>query len=235
MTVRAHPCLPTTVVFAAQMCLPYSLSCAILRGNKATPCGATNTGSGSSHQTKGTRPMVDNLSYHTLFSVDNSTELQRVVRMAKSWCADLSRILYASPGDLLLLQRLYDVSKQYVNVLMVDETEALQLAADAASDEIVRRDKLTGGKFLPIKSGYVYLMRSLLDDYKIGCSARPQNRILTLGITLPYPVEILYLIFTPDMYRTEQELQDRFRDKCIAGEWYKLNEADVADFARMAA
>lgn len=179
--------------------------------------------------------MPNDLSYHTLFSVDNTPELQRVIRMAKSWCADLTRILYASPGDLLTLQRLYDVSKHYVNVLTTDESEALQLAADAASDEIVRRDKLVAGKHPPIKSGYVYLMRSALDDYKIGCSARPQNRIMTLGVTLPYPVEILYLIFTPDMYRTEQALQDRFRDKCIAGEWYKLDEADVAEFARMAA
>lgn len=179
--------------------------------------------------------MANDLSYHTLFSADNTTELQRVIRMAKSWCADLTRILYASPADLLLLQRLYDVSKQYINVMTPDEANALLLAADAASDEIVRRDKLVAGKHPPIKSGYVYLMRSLLDDYKIGCSARPQNRILTLGVTLPYPVEILYLIFTPDMYRTEQELQERFHDKCIVGEWYKLDESDVADFARMAA
>lgn len=179
--------------------------------------------------------MANDLSYHILFTADNTTELQRLIGMAKSWCADLTRILYANPRDLLLLQRLYDVSKQYVSVLMPDETDALQLAADAATDELTRRDKLVAGKYPPIKGGYVYLMRSTLGDYKIGCSARPQNRLMTFGVTLPYPVELIHLIYSPDMYRTEQELHARFQDKRIAGEWFKLDEGDVAVIMEMAA
>lgn len=218
-----------------QTCLPTRDICAKIWGNENAPGGVGSTIRALTSHTKGTRVMANDLSYHTPFSVDSTSELQRIIGTARSWCADLSRIYYASPRDLFLLQRFYDISTQYVNILSVDDSNALQLAADAASDELLRRDKLCLGNHPPIKSGYVYLLRSGLGDYKIGCSMKPQNRLLTFGVLLPYPVELLCLIFTPDMYRTEQELQDRFHDKCIAGEWFKLDEADVAVIMEMAA
>ncbi len=77
------------------------------------------------------------------------------------------------------------------------------------------------------KSGYVYLLQSPTQAYKIGYSNDPDNRIKTFGIQLPFEVEYIVLIETSDMVGLENQLHQRFADKCVNGEWFNLSDEDV--------
>lgn len=64
--------------------------------------------------------------------------------------------------------------------------------------------------------------------YKIGCSENPQERVKKLQAGCPLPITLVHTIETPRPRETEAALQRRFCQKKELGEWYRLNEADVA-------
>jgi len=78
------------------------------------------------------------------------------------------------------------------------------------------------------KAGYVYLLQSPSENYKIGYSATPEDRVKTFKNTLPFEVEYICLIPTDNMRKLEGELHDRFEDRRVEGEWFALTENDVA-------
>lgn len=166
-------------------------------------------------------------SYHIPYPLNNSTEIERIVAWARTICADLTRIQFFTPYELRAMSRLYGVAANTVNVVTPTELDMLYLAADAASDELVRRDRLCTGAHLPEIMGFVYLLRTSLDYYKIGCTTKPRNRLLTFGIQLPFEVELVCLIYTRDIYHMERELHSRFREQRERGEWFKLSADDV--------
>jgi hypothetical protein len=76
------------------------------------------------------------------------------------------------------------------------------------------------------RPGYVYLLKSE-KGYKIGYSIRPQDRLKTFHIKLPFHVEYEHLIATDDMVETERKLHRIFAHKHINGEWFDLSPEDV--------
>jgi hypothetical protein len=76
-------------------------------------------------------------------------------------------------------------------------------------------------------AGWVYLLQSPTNHYKIGCATNPRNRAKTFGIQLPFEVEFLALIYTEDMYSLEGSLHEKFANKRVNGEWFALDAADV--------
>lgn len=76
-------------------------------------------------------------------------------------------------------------------------------------------------------AGWVYLLQSPTNHYKIGCATNPRNRAKTFGIQLPFEVEFLALIYTEDMYSLEGSLHEKFANKRVKGEWFALDAADV--------
>lgn len=74
--------------------------------------------------------------------------------------------------------------------------------------------------------GYVYLLQSER-GYKIGKSKSPGKRVETLGVVLPFPIDTVALIKTPNMGQLELELHNHFADKRINGEWFALTPEDV--------
>lgn len=79
----------------------------------------------------------------------------------------------------------------------------------------------------PDNAGYVYLLQSPSTAFKIGRSRNPKDRLKTFGVKLPFEVEFIALIKTPDMYRLENILHQRFAKKRIKGEWFRLNADDI--------
>jgi hypothetical protein len=75
--------------------------------------------------------------------------------------------------------------------------------------------------------GYVYLLQSDTGHYKIGRAKTPDKRIKTFGIKLPFKVEYLAVIKTPDMIALEKQLHERYEQKRINGEWFDLLPEDV--------
>ena len=77
------------------------------------------------------------------------------------------------------------------------------------------------------KAGYVYLLQSPTNAYKIGISKRPDDRLRTFSVKLPFEISYVCLIATQDMYGLETKLHAQFADKRINGEWFALDDADV--------
>ena len=79
----------------------------------------------------------------------------------------------------------------------------------------------------PTSPGYLYLLRGVHGFYKIGLSDTPQDRVATLGVQLPFAIEVTHLIKTNNMKAAEGRLHTRYADKRVNGEWFKLDETDV--------
>jgi hypothetical protein len=79
--------------------------------------------------------------------------------------------------------------------------------------------------------GYVYLIRAVTPDnhYKIGLSKEPVKRIVSMGVKLPFPIEVIHLIHASDRFLAEKTLHNRYVDKRVNGEWFELSAQDIQD------
>lgn len=75
--------------------------------------------------------------------------------------------------------------------------------------------------------GYVYLIQSSTGYYKIGRTSNPNDRMKTFNVKLPFEVEYTCVIETPDMFKLERELHQRFAKNRVNGEWFALSSEDV--------
>jgi hypothetical protein len=76
-------------------------------------------------------------------------------------------------------------------------------------------------------TGYVYLIQSPTGAYKIGRTKDPNDRMATFSVKLPFEVEYVCVIQTPDMYSLETDLHNRYAKQRVNGEWFQLNPEDV--------
>jgi len=77
------------------------------------------------------------------------------------------------------------------------------------------------------RPGWVYLLASSLGYYKIGCTKNPESRMKAFAAQLTFHATYIALIKTDDMVKLERKLHIRFGAKCIDGEWFDLEDADV--------
>jgi uncharacterized protein involved in high-affinity Fe2+ transport len=78
-------------------------------------------------------------------------------------------------------------------------------------------------------AGVVYLARSGR-NYKIGFSNDSGRRAYELRLAMSDPTEIVHEINTDDPVGIERYWHDRFAERRVGGEWFKLTEADVRAF-----
>jgi hypothetical protein len=76
------------------------------------------------------------------------------------------------------------------------------------------------------RRGYVYLIKSYDDFYKIGQATNPKARVLSFQ--LPYKPKLIHTIPVSDMDWSERYLHRRFAGKRVDGEWFALDSQDVA-------
>lgn len=83
--------------------------------------------------------------------------------------------------------------------------------------------------------GYIYLIKGVFPSkcYKIGLTKEPKSRISTLGVQLPFPIEVIHLIKTNDMRGLEKALHNKYADKRVNGEWFALTDSDVQEICSM--
>ena len=83
--------------------------------------------------------------------------------------------------------------------------------------------------------GYVYLLKDVevSGRYKIGMTTNPQQRMGNFGVKLPFQTELIHLFYTDDCRRDERQLHERFAQKRRGGEWFALNDSDVAYIKRL--
>lgn len=75
--------------------------------------------------------------------------------------------------------------------------------------------------------GYVFLIRSP-HGFKIGKTTNMQNRIRLFDSKCPFPISLEHYAWFEDCSGAERALQTRFHGKRLEGEWFDLNDADVA-------
>ena len=76
--------------------------------------------------------------------------------------------------------------------------------------------------------GYVYLAHSETGQYKIGRSKSPPERIRVFDTRMPISVTLIHLIRCDDDRRAERQLHYSFSHRHHVGEWFNLDDDDVA-------
>ena len=82
-------------------------------------------------------------------------------------------------------------------------------------------------KQVPTKSGYVYLIKSDSDLYKIGRTASLDSRIKSIQGASPIPLELVHAIYSFDYVGLEDDLHERFKDVREHHEWFRLDDEAV--------
>jgi hypothetical protein len=85
-----------------------------------------------------------------------------------------------------------------------------------------------GSEYIFGRSGYVYVIKSPY-GVKIGCSIEPEKRAKAIDASVPFNTSIVAIIPCEDMYLVENRLHREFKPKRIKGEWFSLNENDLAE------
>ena len=78
-------------------------------------------------------------------------------------------------------------------------------------------------------AGYVYLIRPVGHNvYKIGCSVDVEKRLSRLQRRRGYRLECVVRIWSNDYQALEEALHRHFAARCLIGEWFVLEDQDVA-------
>ncbi|KWT98198.1 hypothetical protein APY03_0869 [Variovorax sp. WDL1] len=77
------------------------------------------------------------------------------------------------------------------------------------------------------RAGVVYVLKSAY-GYKVGRTNNVPNRMRTFGVQLPFFYTIPLCAWFDDCHVAERRYHDMFAAKRINGEWFDLDEADIA-------
>jgi hypothetical protein len=80
--------------------------------------------------------------------------------------------------------------------------------------------------------GFVYLARGHRHEYKIGRTTLVDRRIAQIAVAAPIEYDLVHEIKTDDPVGVERYWHERFAEKRMRGEWFRLSVADVRAFKR---
>lgn len=80
------------------------------------------------------------------------------------------------------------------------------------------------------RGGYIYILKDteISGYYKIGKTKQPFERMKAFGVQLPFAVELIHVIKCHSADEVERRLHRQFASKRQRGEWFSLNDEDVA-------
>jgi len=82
-------------------------------------------------------------------------------------------------------------------------------------------------------AGYIYVVRASTGEYKIGRSGDVSARLQSLITSAPCALELVHKIPADDCRSAEKMLHAKYFEKKLRGEWYRLDQADLADLLSM--
>lgn len=77
-------------------------------------------------------------------------------------------------------------------------------------------------------NGHVYLLRGTNSTYKIGKTRNLKKRMKHF-CGLPFEISLVHAIPSDDITSLEKEFHDRYSDRRVRGEWFKLQEEEVQE------
>lgn len=117
------------------------------------------------------------------------------------------------------------VSRERVKYL-ISEMERMYRSLSDAEIERYQDQARRRNSFSPVRKGYVYLVKSYDDFYKIGQARDPISRIR--GLQLPYRPKLIHTIWVSDMNWAERHLHTKYAHRRVDGEWFVLDGSEVA-------
>lgn len=95
-----------------------------------------------------------------------------------------------------------------------------------------KKKTTTAKRVAPINGvtpGKVYLLQAG-DHFKIGMTTNLEKRLTQLKVQLPFPVKLVHVIEAANPSQVESHWHRHFAPLRLNGEWFKLSDADVAEF-----
>ncbi|MFA5806614.1 MAG: GIY-YIG nuclease family protein [Melioribacteraceae bacterium] len=114
------------------------------------------------------------------------------------------------------IERIIDDCKEQMNTIKKEEEREQKKILEENRKKIKEQE-----------IGYIYLIKS---DHgcKIGKSKMLSNRINTIGIQVPFAHECIYSSKIKNYHKIEKFFHKHFSSKHLKGEWFNLNEDDIA-------
>lgn len=139
--------------------------------------------------------------------------------------------------DLSSVKALIKGLKKYLDILT--EEEIKRVNDEIYEQNIEKRSPKTrysteddGGN--KNKSGLVYLLKSTEENiYKIGVTTNLDKRLGQISPKLPFEINVEHTIKSERIYELESELHEKFSDKRLNGEWFRLNKNDAKCIKRL--
>lgn len=83
-------------------------------------------------------------------------------------------------------------------------------------------------------AGFIYFLKeSLTGTIKVGYSKRLDKRIFNFGVTLPFDIELIHVIFSLNVKHTEKLFHVYFKKKRVNGEWFRLTDSDILNIRQL--
>ncbi|HEY9610480.1 GIY-YIG nuclease family protein [Allocoleopsis sp.] len=81
----------------------------------------------------------------------------------------------------------------------------------------------------PINKDFLYVFKRIRDSiYKIGVTGNLRSRAMAVACNCGSHLELVAHLDTDEAYIIEQELHERFNHKRLPGEWFELDDNDLA-------
>jgi hypothetical protein len=149
--------------------------------------------------------------------------------IANSGSDFFSQLIYSIPfgiAAITFLQEGFNARKRSKRKLgaaqpYLEPLRRHQSSMQSASTSIARPETQPVGSVYLLKAG---------PFYKIGKSINFEKRLKQIKLQLPYPVEVVHTISTPEYSKLEAYWHQRFRSKRTNGEWFLLTDEDVKEF-----
>lgn len=78
------------------------------------------------------------------------------------------------------------------------------------------------------RCGFVYIIRCVgFPYYKIGQATNVKSRLAMLQTGVPFELIIEYANAVKDMNEAEIKIHDKYKDKCVRGEWFILTDVEL--------
>lgn len=126
-----------------------------------------------------------------------------------------------------------DLILEHLRKLNKEENQDVILICEEELKKLPKKKRDNSSEQEDLKVGFVYLIKhGSRNEYKIGKTYDPLRREGEIRLQLPEKIKPIHYIETDDPSGIEAYWHNRFKEKRINGEWFKLLGDDVKTFKR---